>query len=85
MRLSYESQVRASTVQRYGKPQALDQLEEWMKENPIPYIFNDKFSQEGIFHYWAGRLSGHTHVNQRTRMSLGCGDSSMVALHLEAV
>ena len=26
MRLSYESQVRASTVQRYGKPQALDQL-----------------------------------------------------------
>jgi hypothetical protein len=48
MRLSYESQVRASTAQRYGKPQALDQLEEWMKENPIPYI---KFSQEGIFHY----------------------------------
>ena len=64
MRLSYESQVRASTVQRYGKPQALDQLEEWMKENPIPYISNDKFSQEGIFDYWAGRLPGHTHVNQ---------------------
>jgi hypothetical protein len=52
MRLSYESQVRASTAQRYGKPQALDQLEEWMKEKPIPYISNDKFSQEGIFHYW---------------------------------
>jgi DNA-binding GntR family transcriptional regulator len=66
MRLSYESQVRASTVQRYydGKPQALDQLEEWMKENPIPYISNDKFSQEDIFDYWAVRLPGHTHVNQ---------------------
>jgi hypothetical protein len=35
-----------------------------MKENQIPYISNDKFSQEGIFDYWAGRLSGHTHVNQ---------------------
>jgi hypothetical protein len=52
------------TVQRYGKPQALDQLEEWMKENPIPYISNDKFSQEGIFDYWDVRLSGHAHVNQ---------------------
>ncbi len=49
MRLRYESQVRASTVRRYGKPQALDQLEEWMKEKPIPYISNDKFSQEVIF------------------------------------
>ena len=66
MRLSYESQVRVSTVKRYGKPQALDQLEEWMKEKPIPYICNDKFSQEGIFqvHNWARRLSGHAHVNQ---------------------
>ena len=36
MRLIYESQVRVSTVQRYGKSQALDQLEEWMKEKPIP-------------------------------------------------
>ena len=35
-----------------------------MKEKPIPYIFNDKFSQEGIFDYWAGRLPGHAHVNQ---------------------
>ncbi len=64
MRLTYESQVRGSTVQRYGKPQTLDQLEEWMKEEPIPYISNDKFSQEDIFHYWAGRLPGHAHVNQ---------------------
>ena len=44
MRLSYESQVRASTVQGYGKPQALDQLEEWMKEKSIPYISHDNFS-----------------------------------------
>ena len=64
MRLSYESQARASTVRRYGKPQALDQLEEWMKEKSIPYISNDNFSQEGIFDYWAGRLPGHAHVNQ---------------------
>jgi hypothetical protein len=35
-----------------------------MKEKPIPYISNDKFSQEGIFDYWAVRLSGHAHVNQ---------------------
>ncbi len=55
---------QVSTVQRYDKPQALDQLEEWMKENPIPYISNDKFSQEGIFDYWAVRLPGHAHVNQ---------------------
>jgi hypothetical protein len=45
-------------------PQALDQLEEWMKEKPIPYISNDKFSQETFFHYWSGSLSGHSHVNQ---------------------
>jgi hypothetical protein len=30
-----------------------------MKEKPIPYISNDKFSQEDIFDCWAGRLSGH--------------------------
>jgi len=67
MRLSNEAtteQLRASTAPRYVKPQALDQLEEWMKEKPIPYISNDKFSQECIFDYWAGRLSGHAHVNQ---------------------
>ena len=84
MRLRYESQVRTSTVPRYCKSQALDQLEEWMKEKPIPYISNDKFSQEDIFDYRAGRLPGHAHVNQTyPGMSLGCGDSSMVALHLE--
>jgi len=47
MRLSYEPQVRVSTVQRYVKSQTLDQLEEWMKEKPIPCTSNDKFSQEG--------------------------------------
>jgi hypothetical protein len=67
MRLSHEAtteQLKASTAPRYVKPQALDQLEEWMKEKPIPYISNDKFSQEDIYHYWAGRLPGHAHVNQ---------------------
>jgi hypothetical protein len=64
MRLTYEVHVRASTTQRYDKPQGLDQLEEWIKENPIPYISHDNFSQEDIVHYWGGRLSGHTHVNQ---------------------
>jgi len=47
MRLSNEAtaeQLRASTVPRYVKSQTLDQLEEWMKEIPIPYISNDKFS-----------------------------------------
>jgi hypothetical protein len=32
--------------------------------NGIPYISNDKFSQEGVFHHWDGRLPGHAHVNQ---------------------
>jgi hypothetical protein len=35
-----------------------------MKEKPIPYISNDKFSQEDMFVYWTGLLSGHAHVNQ---------------------
>jgi hypothetical protein len=56
-------QHRVSTTPRYVKPNELDQLEEWMKEIPIPYMSNDKFSQEVIFQYWAGRLPGHAHVN----------------------
>ena len=67
LRLANETsaeQHRVSTGPRYVKPKALDQLEEWMKEKPIPYLSNDKFSQEGIFQYWAGRLPGHAHVNQ---------------------
>ena len=39
-------QLRVSTTPRSVKPKTLDQLEEWMKEKPIPYISNDKFSQE---------------------------------------
>jgi hypothetical protein len=35
-----------------------------MKKKPIPYISNDKFSQEDIFDYRSGRLQGHAHVNQ---------------------
>ena len=58
-------QLRVSTTPRYVKHiKSLDQLEEWMKEKPIPYISNDKFSQEVIFQYWSGCLPGHVHVNQ---------------------
>jgi hypothetical protein len=48
---------RASSV---GAPEDEDAFEKQMRLN----ISNDKFSQEGIFDYWAGRLSGHAHVNQ---------------------
>jgi hypothetical protein len=58
-----EAQVRASPSKRYVKTQ-VDQLEEWLKETPIPYISNDKFSKEGIFHYWHGQLPRHAHVNR---------------------
>ena len=44
-------ELRVSTTPRYVKPKTLDQLEEWMKAKPIPYISNDKFSQDGIFQY----------------------------------
>ncbi len=63
MRLAKETITQEVRVS-YVNPKALDQLEEWMKENPIPYISNDKFSQECIFQCWAGRLSGHSDVNQ---------------------
>jgi hypothetical protein len=63
MRLANETSAQEVRVS-YVNPKALDQLEEWMKEKPIPYISNDKFSQEGIFRYWAERLPGHAHVNQ---------------------
>ena len=63
MRLANETSAQEVRVS-YVNPKALDQLEEWMKEKPVPYISNDKFSQEGIFQYWAGRLPGHAHVNQ---------------------
>ncbi len=35
-------QLRASTGPRYVKPQTLDQLEEWIKEKPIPCIANEQ-------------------------------------------
>ncbi len=47
------------------------------------YISNDNFSQEVIFHYVHGQLPGHAAQGiERTLMSLGCGDSSVVPLHL---
>ena len=51
LRLANETsaeQHRVSTTPRYVKPKTLDQLEEWMKEKPIPYMSNDKFSQKDI-------------------------------------
>jgi len=79
-------QLRSLTTPKYVNPQVLDQLEEWMKETPIPYISNDKFSQEGIFTIGLRVCQDTLMSTNRTRMSLGCGDlcSSMVALHLEA-
>jgi hypothetical protein len=62
IRVANETSVEEVRVS-YVNPKTLDQLEEWMKEKPIPYISNDKFSQEDIFQYWTGRLQGHAHVN----------------------
>ena len=45
--------------------ETLDQLEEWMKEKPIPYMSNDKFSQEGIFQYWAGQLENSMMLSRK--------------------
>ena len=56
---SDKTEVRTSPSQTQ-----VDQLEEWLLEKPTPYISLDNFSQEDIFDYWSGRLSGHTHVNQ---------------------
>jgi hypothetical protein len=51
------------TVVRVSPSQAqVDPLEGWLLEKPIPYISNDKFSQEDIFDYWNDHLSGHVHV-----------------------
>jgi hypothetical protein len=63
MRLANETSAEEVRVS-YINTKALDQLKDWMKENPIPDISNHKFSQEGIFQYSAGRLPGHAHVNQ---------------------
>ena len=81
MRLSNETtteQLRDSTAQRYVKTQSLDQLEEWMKEKPILSVSKASFTI-GLVVFQGTFMS-----TKRTRMSLGCGDSSMVTLHLEA-
>ena len=83
LRLSYDSQVRDSTVQRYGKSQDVDQLEERMKEKPIPYISHDKFIRKSSFTIGMVVYQVTLMSTKHTRMSLRCGDSSMVALHLE--
>ena len=53
------------TAVRTSPSQAqVDQLEGCLLEKPIPYISNDKFSQEGIFDNWKGHLPGHAHVKR---------------------
>ena len=83
MRLVNETSTQEVRVS-YVNPKALDQLEEWMKEKPVPYISNDKFSQEGIFQYWSGRLPGHAHVNQAYPDVVRMWRQFHVSLHLEA-
>jgi hypothetical protein len=87
MRHSHEAtteQLRASTVPRYVKPQALDQLEEWMKEKPILTSLMTSSVRKASFTIGLVVCQGTLMSTKRTRMSLGCSDSSMVALHLEA-
>ena len=71
LRLANETsaeQHRVSTGRRYVKPKALDQLEEWMKEKPIPYISNDKFSQAS-FSIGLGVCQGTLMSTKRTLTS----------------
>jgi hypothetical protein len=53
-------------------------------EKPIPHISNDNFSQEGIFHYCHGPMSGHAHVNPTYLDVVRMWIQFMVTLHLEA-
>ena len=55
---SHEVQVRPSRSGGYVKS-PVDQFEEWILENPIPYISNDNFSQKDIFHCCHDQLTGH--------------------------
>ncbi len=48
-----------------------------VSQRTIPYTSNDKFSQEVIFHYLDGCLSGHAHVNQTY--------PDVVRIHVETV
>ena len=87
MRLSNEAtaeQLRASTAPRYVKPQALDQLEEWMKENQFLTSLMTSSVRKSSLTIGLVVFQGTLMLTKRTLMSLGCGDSSMVALHLEA-
>jgi hypothetical protein len=82
MRLANETstvELRVSTSPRYVK--STGGVDE---RNPIPCICNDKVSQEDIFNIGLGVCQGTLMSTKRTLMSLGCGDSSMVVLHLEA-
>jgi hypothetical protein len=84
-----EEQLRVTTVPRYVKPQTLDQLEEWMKEKPILTSLMTssvrKTSFTIVLVVCQGTLMStkRTRMGGFTRMSLGCGDSSMVSLYLE--
>jgi hypothetical protein len=62
MSLSKESDK--TTVRVSPSQTQVDKFEGWLLEKPIPYISKDNFSQEGIFDYWNGNLSGHTHVKR---------------------
>ena len=84
MRLSYESQVRASTVQRYGKPQALGSTRGvHEKKNQFLTSLMTSSVRKTSLTIGLGVCQGTLMSTKRTRMSLGCGDSSMGALHLE--
>jgi hypothetical protein len=67
MRLANETSAEELRVS-YVKPKALDQLEEWMKEKPIPYISNDKFSQAS-FSIGLGVCQGTLMSTKRTLTS----------------
>ncbi len=80
----WRSRRECRQYQRYGKPQTLDRLEEWMKENQfLTSLMTSSVRKASLtieLVVWQDTLMS----TKRTRMSLWCGDSSMVALHLEA-
>jgi len=82
--LTYESQVRVSTGQRYVKPQTLDQLESGSKKNQFLTSLTTSSVGKSSSTIGLGVCKGTLMSTKRTLMSLGCGDSSMVVLHLEA-
>jgi len=72
-----EAQVRVSPSKRCVKLHQVDHLEEWQKENPIPYISNDNFRQKDICDSCQG---GTLMWTERTLLSWGC-DVSMWQVH----